>query len=71
VPANCRSNATAIDASSIAATPMPVLARTYLAGVTSGSDSSGKPFRNWPRKIAGRIRGPKIRLAATAIPAGG
>ena len=51
--------------------PVPVLASTYIGSVVSGSISSGKPLRNWPRNTAGRIRGPRIAVAANAMPEGG
>ena len=44
---------------------------TYIRSVVSGNSSSGKPLQNWPMKIAGRMRGPKISAAATAMPDGG
>ena len=52
-------------------TPVPLLANAYVASVVCGSDKSGKPLQNCPRKTAGRMRGPSKSVAATAMPAGG
>jgi len=42
-----------------------------MASVVWLSANSGKPLRNWPSHTAGRIRGPRIKVAATAMPEGG
>ena len=71
VPAKrCRPQA-ANSASKTPPTPVPLLPSVYIGSVVPGSISNGKPFRNWPTNTAGRTRGPRIAVAAKAMPDGG
>ncbi len=71
VPAKFCRVAAASSASRMPPMPVPMLASAYMGSVVSGSSSSGKPLKNWPRKTAGRMRGPRIAVAAKAMPDGG